>query len=54
MTPFEQMLAQRLGELQLELVRAQAIIQGLQQEKMAAQGATETKEQESGNGPNAG
>jgi hypothetical protein len=32
MTPFEQMLAQRLGELQLELVRAQAIIQDLRHE----------------------
>lgn len=54
MTPFESLLAQRLGEQQLELLRAQVIIQELQQEKLAAQGATETKEQESGNGLNAG
>lgn len=32
MTPFEQMIAQRLGELQLELVRAEAIIQDLRRE----------------------
>ena len=50
MLTLEQMIAQRLGEQQLELLRAQAIIQQLEQE--AAKRAAD--QQEADNGSNQG
>lgn len=46
MLTLEQMIAQRLGEMHLELLRAQAIIQQLEQE--AAERAANEKEADHG------